>query len=187
MGKTLRCVVRFSEEERRALDGILRFSEEERRLLDEPRGKGIPRAGLIRAGSLDELRGKGIPRASLVRAAVRALIDGEIVVAVILGHLREIKRTKRAACKRPAPPVGAPSVRRRVHEALDAHPGEVLTTARIASLVGGSRDTVRNALLALSEQGRVEKIGPGQYRARARAQVDEQADAPPAAGAAEAA
>jgi DNA-binding GntR family transcriptional regulator len=54
---------------------------------------------------------------------------------------------------------------------LDAHPGEVLTTARIASLVGGSRDTVRNALLALSEQGLVEKVGAGQYQARAGAQV----------------
>jgi hypothetical protein len=187
MGKTPKCGVRFSEEERRSLDAILGLSEEERRSLDEPGGQARLRANLIRAGSLDELRGKGIPRASLIRAAVRALIDGEIAVAVILGHLREIKRTKRAACKRPAAPLGTPSVRRRVHEVLDAHPGEVLTTARIASLVGGSRDTVRNALLALSGQGRVEKIGAGQYRAQARAQVDEQADAPPAAGAAEAA
>jgi DNA-binding transcriptional ArsR family regulator len=137
-----RCVVRFSENELRALD---------------------------------DLRGtKGIPRASLVRAAVRVLIDGAIPVALILEHLREIRRERRATSKRPRPvvPAGAPSVRRRVLEALDAHPGGVLTPSCIAGMIGdGSRGTVRNALLALSQQGRVEKVGVGQYRARARAPV----------------
>jgi hypothetical protein len=150
-----RCVVRFSEEELRSL------------------GKPSP----IRAGSLDELRGKGVPRASLVRAAVRALLDGDIAAEVILRHLRDIKRTKRAGSKRPPLPAGALSVRRRVLAALEAHPGEVFAPPRVASLVGGLPDTVRNALLALSEQGHVEKLGPGQYRARA--QVDAQPDVQP--------
>jgi hypothetical protein len=168
-----RCVVRFSEEELRSLDDLLRFSGDE---LPSP---GKPSA--LRAGSLDELRGKGVPRASLVRAAVRALLDGEIAAEVIVRHLRDIKRTKRAGNKRSPLPPGALSVRRRVLAALEAHPGEVFASARLASLVGGLPDTVRNALLALSEQGHVEKLGPGQYRARAQvdAQPDVQTDAQP--------
>jgi hypothetical protein len=135
---------------------VVRFSESELRSLDDLRGR------------------KGIPRASLIRAAVRVLIDGAIPVAVILEHLREIRREKRATSTRPRPvlPPGELSVRRRVLAVLDAHPGGVLTPSCIAGMVGdGSRGTVRNALLALSQQGHVEKLGVGLYRARARAPV----------------
>jgi hypothetical protein len=124
--------------------------------------------------SLDELCGARVPRASLIRAAVRVLLDGEIGAAVILEQLREIARQKRLLSQRPRPalPPGELSVRRRVLAVLDAHPGGVLTPSCIAGMVGGRNSgTVRNALLALSKAGRVEKLGVGKYRARARAEV----------------
>jgi hypothetical protein len=139
-------------------------------------------SGELRA--LDQRR-DGISRASVVRAVVRVWLDGKVADTLVVDHLVEIGKQKRAS-NRPARPAGLPSVRARVLEVLEAHPGEVFTPARLVSLVGGGlRDTIRNALLVLSEQGHVEKLGPGQYRARARADV--QADASPDAGADEAA
>jgi hypothetical protein len=71
---------------------------------------------------------------------------------------------QRERCGR-AVPDGGPSVRARILAALTGRPGEVLTPAQLAALVGArSRDTVRNALLVLAEKGRIEKVGPGQYR-----------------------
>jgi hypothetical protein len=148
---------------------VTRFSSAESQALDELRGRGGPPSSLIRVGSLDELRGKGLSRASLIRAAVRVLLDGTIAPAVILGHVRAIRREKRAAAKRRPAPAGAPSVRRRVVEVIEAQPDEVFTPPEVARIVGGRRDTVRNALLALAASGMVEKLGVGEYRARARA------------------
>ena len=59
------------------------------------------------------------------------------------------------------------SLRKRIVAVLEANPGEVYTPARLAPLVGHSRrDTIRNSLFVLATRGRIEKLGPGQYRAR---------------------
>lgn len=70
---------------------------------------------------------------------------------------------KRSRMRRRAP--GAATMRARILEAMGARPGEVLTTASLASIVGAeSRDSVRNTLLALAAKGRIEKVGLGRYR-----------------------
>lgn len=63
---------------------------------------------------------------------------------------------------------GQPSMRARILAQMAASPGEVFTPARLAPLVDAtSRDSVRNTLLVLHAKGRIEKVGPGQYRAAA--------------------
>jgi hypothetical protein len=60
----------------------------------------------------------------------------------------------------------AGTLRDRIVGAIEASPGEVYTPARLAPLVGSiNRDSVRNTLLVLAAKGRIEKVGPGQYRA----------------------
>lgn len=61
---------------------------------------------------------------------------------------------------------GQPSMRSRILERMAASPGEVFTPAVLAPLVEAtSRDSVRNTLLVLHAKGRIEKVGPGRYRA----------------------
>jgi hypothetical protein len=68
------------------------------------------------------------------------------------------------------------TLRERIVLVMEADPEEVYTPARLSPLVGSSnRDSIRNTLLVLAGKGRIEKLGPGQYRA-ARAP-----EAPPAA------
>jgi DNA-binding GntR family transcriptional regulator len=64
-----------------------------------------------------------------------------------------------------------PSLRRRLVAALDARPGDVLTPPQLTRIVGARPDGVRNALLELAARGKVEKVGEGQYRARARQEI----------------
>lgn len=59
------------------------------------------------------------------------------------------------------------TMRARILHRLAKSPGEVFTPATLGPAVGaGSRDSVRNTLLVLASRGQIEKIGPGQYRAR---------------------
>ena len=59
------------------------------------------------------------------------------------------------------------NLRARIVAAMKAHPEEVFTPARLAPMVGAlNRDSVRNTLLVLAAQGRVDKLGPGRYQAR---------------------
>jgi|SRR6185437_235661 len=61
----------------------------------------------------------------------------------------------------------AGTLRDRIVGTMEASPEEVYTPARLAPLVGSmNRDSVRNTLLVLAAKGRIEKVGPGQYRAR---------------------
>jgi hypothetical protein len=61
---------------------------------------------------------------------------------------------------------GGSTLRARILVTMAESPGEVFTPARLAPIVrAASRDTVRNTLLELAKQGRIEKLGPGQYRA----------------------
>lgn len=58
------------------------------------------------------------------------------------------------------------SMRARILAEMGARPEQVWTPARLSPLVGArSRDSVRNTLLVLAAKGRIEKVGPGQYRA----------------------
>lgn len=60
-----------------------------------------------------------------------------------------------------------PSLRKRILSELSASAEEVFTPARVSKLVGAtSRDSVRNTLLVLAGRGLIDKLGPGQYRAR---------------------
>lgn len=80
-----------------------------------------------------------------------------------LGRLR----AGRGAEVRESAPAAAVTLRTRIVEAMKARRGEVLTPAKIAALVGATnRDSVRNTLLVLAGQGRIEKVGVGQYRAK---------------------
>lgn len=69
---------------------------------------------------------------------------------------------------RPAvPSADGTTMRERILALLAASPAEVFTPAMLAPAVGaGSRDSVRNTLLVLASKGRIEKLGPGRYRAR---------------------
>jgi hypothetical protein len=59
------------------------------------------------------------------------------------------------------------TMRARILEVMAASPAEVFTPARLAPLVDArSRDSVRNTLLVLARARKVEKLAPGQYRAR---------------------
>ena len=61
------------------------------------------------------------------------------------------------------------TLRARIVGALEAHPGEVFTAARLAPMVGSpNRDSIRNTLLTLAARGRIAKLGEGQYQARTR-------------------
>jgi hypothetical protein len=59
------------------------------------------------------------------------------------------------------------TLRDRVLTLLGSRPHEVFGPAGVAETLGArSRDSVRNTLLALADKGRIEKLGPGRYRAR---------------------
>jgi len=59
------------------------------------------------------------------------------------------------------------TMRARILEVMAASPAEVFTPARLTPLVDArSRDSVRNTLLVLARGRKVEKLGPGQYRAK---------------------
>jgi len=79
---------------------------------------------------------------------------------------KKMRSRSRSAQPRSQPRVGA-SMRARIVQTMSARPEEVFTPAKIAPLVGAkTRDRARNTLLALAAQGRIEKLAPGQYRAR---------------------
>lgn len=59
------------------------------------------------------------------------------------------------------------TLRARIVAAIEAHPGEMFTPARLAPVVGSrNRDSIRNTLLVLAAKGLIDKRGAGQYQAR---------------------
>jgi hypothetical protein len=114
-----------------------------------------------------------VSRADLVRLfVVRGLADIDEVRPILdqlPGHVLAAAR-HRAAPSPAAAPAGGPkgeSLRHRIVKHLEARPEEVFSPPRMAVQLGATHpDSVRNALLALAECGRIEKLGPGQYRAR---------------------
>jgi hypothetical protein len=64
------------------------------------------------------------------------------------------------------------TMRARILERLARCPDEVFTPATLGPLVGaGSRDSVRNTLLALAARGQIDKLGPGRYTAKRDARL----------------
>ncbi len=62
------------------------------------------------------------------------------------------------------------TLRDRIVTAIEANPGQVFTSARVATTIGASnRDSVRNTLLVLAAKDRIEKVGEGQYQALEKA------------------
>jgi hypothetical protein len=110
--------------------------------------------------ALDARRGE-VPRAAMIRACVRTWLEAG--GPVVLPPREEPARPPRLG--------GLPSLRRRLVAALDARPGDVLTPPQLTRIVGARPDGVRNALLELAARGKVEKVGEGQYRARARQEI----------------
>jgi hypothetical protein len=112
-----------------------------------------------------------VSRADLVRLfVVRGLADIDEVRPIIdqlPGHVLAAARHR--AAPSPAAPSGEPkgeSLRHRIVKHLEARPEEVFSPPRLAVQLGATHpDSVGNALLALAECGRIEKLGPGQYRA----------------------
>lgn len=110
--------------------------------------------------------GRTTRRAALVRLLVEAklaeLDDARPLAAQL--PLAELAIT-RGPFERSSKEPGS-TLRERVLAAMMERPREVFTPARLAPLVrAASRDTVRNTLLVLSAKGRIEKVGPGRYRA----------------------
>ena len=61
----------------------------------------------------------------------------------------------------------AGTLRQRIVAVMEASPDEVYTPARLAPVVGSqNRDSIRNTLLVLAAQAKIEKVGAGRYRAR---------------------
>ncbi|MFT3764768.1 MAG: hypothetical protein QM820_04520 [Minicystis sp.] len=123
--------------------------------------------GLRRVGTryFDET-GRKLTRAAFVRmfvAAGLARINQERPLAeqLPLYFLADEKPRPR-----PRRSQDGPTLRKRVLDAVNERRAGVLTPAGVAHVLGikGS-DAVRNALLVLAEQGHIEKLAPGQYRA----------------------
>jgi len=117
-------------------------------------------------------------RVARAEAALAAARERLLALQIRLGRLGPLSAEELAAragrpprARRwPRADDGQPSMRARILERIAASPGEVFTPARLAPLVGAtSRDSVRNTLLVLHAKGRIEKLGPGQYRAAAAA------------------
>jgi len=100
----------------------------------------------------------------------------DVVRLFVTGRLADIDEDRplgkqlTLARRRPAPrwhpPASDRTLRDRIVVQMAASPEETFTPARLAPIVSAtSRDAVRNTLLVLAEQGRIEKVGPGQYRA----------------------
>jgi hypothetical protein len=110
--------------------------------------------------------GKPPRRAALVRLLVGqklAEIDDARPIAAQL-PLSELE-VERLPSSRTSKEAGS-TLRGRIVATMAESPAEVFTPARLAPRVrAASRDTVRNTLLVLSAQGRIEKVGPGRYRA----------------------
>jgi hypothetical protein len=135
----------------------LRISDDCRKRLDELRARCI-KATVRR-----------VSRADLVRLFIaRGFADLDetrpIADQLPIGALR---MTRPPAPRRRTKSQRGESLRARIVKQMEAHPAEVFGPRRMSGLVGAKhQDTVRNALIALAERGRIEKLGPGQYRAR---------------------
>ncbi|MFT3769636.1 MAG: hypothetical protein QM820_29725 [Minicystis sp.] len=108
-----------------------------------------------------------LSRAAVVRRLINcglANLDGGRPIAEQLPL--PAPANERPQATRRAPAREGASLRERVLSQVTANAEEVFTPARVSTLVGASRDSVRNTLLVLAEKGRIEKLGPGQYRAR---------------------
>ncbi len=59
------------------------------------------------------------------------------------------------------------TLRARIVAVMEKHPEEVFNPARLAPMLGSpNRDSIRNTLLVLAGQGRIQKLGEGRYQAR---------------------
>lgn len=105
-------------------------------------------------------------RAALVRLLVERTLLGIDPERPVSHQLPLAKlEAERAPATRTSKEAGS-TLRGRILSTMGACPAEVFTPARLAPIVrAGSRDTVRNTLLVLAKLGRIEKLGPGQYRA----------------------
>jgi len=136
-----RAIIRLRDADREALSRLgARFQTESRRRLS--------RAALVRL---------------LVGHGLSALDESRPIAEQLPLHLLDGERQQSPK----APPREGASLRERIVQMLGARPEEVFTPAKVAALVGArTRDCARNTLLALASQRRIEKVGPGQYRAR---------------------
>jgi hypothetical protein len=144
--KLSRTVVRLSAADRERLDGL--------------------RARCTSATLLN------VSRADLVRLfVVRGLADIDEARPIIDQLPHQVLAAARPREVRPWRAPEGDSLRQRIVKELEARPEAVFSPQGMAALVGAAQhDSVRNALLALAERGHIEKLGPGQYRAR-RAQA----------------
>jgi hypothetical protein len=140
---------------------------------------------VVRLSTADRERLDGL-RARCRKASLRPVSRAELVRLFVLRGLAGVDDVRLIADQLPprapvtprAPRVRSPhegalrvqsteSLRQRILKALAARPGEILGPRGVGALVGAAHpDNVRNALLALAQLGRIEKIGPGQYRGR---------------------
>ncbi len=103
---------------------------------------------VARLSRLYRARGEGLPLPPLAASAIEADERDE------------------ARCE--AEEARGGTLRERILAVMAASPLEVYTPARLAPEVGSAnRDSVRNTLLVLAAKGKIEKVGAGQYRARA--------------------
>ena len=105
--------------------------------------------------------GESLSRLSRLHSARGEVLDPEALSAIV--------RTAIAARKPRVDGGEAPakSLRVRILTAMQERPGEVFTPARLAPEIGSNnRDSVRNTLLVLAGQGKIEKVGAGRYRAQ---------------------
>jgi hypothetical protein len=146
MSRRVRCVLRLEVELRDVIDTIAA------RIRGETGGR-VSRAAILCAMAIRQIR----------------QIDPFVPFKEQLPLNEAQRRFQPPARPRPR---GRVTMRANIIAAMAASPGEVFTTARLARLVNAaSRDSVRNTLLVLAERRRIEKVGPGQYRARARASI----------------
>lgn len=136
-----------------------------RRLVVRFDQRQLDRIGNLVARCAAEI-GRPPRRAALVRLLVERTLGGIDPGRPVSGQLPLTElEVERAPTTRTSKETGT-TLRSRVIATMGASPAEVFTPARLAPIVrAGSRDTVRNTLLVLAKLGRIEKLGPGQYRA----------------------
>jgi hypothetical protein len=141
-----------------------------------------PQASHFREDALTALAEVMSGQASLARAEAGVLKAGRRLNQAVT-HFITIVRSENGTVD--VPPLAADAIlfgagsetrpagtlRDRVVDVMSASPEQEFTPAILATALGEeNRNTIRNTLLFLANHGRIEKLGHGRYRARAKPQ-----------------
>jgi hypothetical protein len=111
---------------------------------------------------------KRVTRADLVRVLVARGLDGLDELRPIAEQIPPDEFAAHLPPPAPRPPhaeTNEPLVDQ-ILQMIEAQPTRVFRPCRLATQLQANKDVVRNTLLTLAARDEIEKLGPGQYRAR---------------------